>query len=183
MYNTLMESDDPALVVECLNGYRSKEPMPTNLGAYTIPLGVIDILRPGKDLTMVSYGSTLKLCQVACERLAAMEIDVELIDVQTLLPFDLDHQISASIKRTNRVIFIDEDVPGGTSAYMLDQVINKQDAFFELDSEPRTLSAQPHLPAYGSDGDYFSKPSIEDIVEAAYQLMHESHPARYPRLI
>ena len=183
MYNTLMESDDPALVVECLNGYRAKEPMPTNLGDFRVPLGIVEVLRSGADLTMVSYGSTLKLCQVACEKLAAMEIEVELIDVQTLIPFDLDHRISDSIRRTNRVLFVDEDVAGGTTAYMLDQVINKQGAFFDLDSEPMTLSAQPHLPAYGSDGDYFSKPSIEDIVETAYQLMHESHPARYPSLV
>ena len=182
MYNTLLEAEEPAIVIECLNGYRTKEPLPNNLGDFRVPLGQAEVLRAGQDITVVSYGSTLKLCQVAAERLAELDIDVELIDVQTLLPFDLSHEIGASIARTHKVLFVDEDVPGGASAYMLDQVMSQEGVFFELDSPPQTLSAQPHLPAYGSDGDYFSKPSIEDIVEAVYRQMYENHPERYPRL-
>ena len=176
-----MESDDPALVVECLNGYRSKELMPTNLGEFKIPLGEVEVLRTGTDLTLVSYGSTLKLCQIACERLATMDIEVELIDVQTLLPFDLGHQISASIKRTNRVLFVDEDVPGGASAYILQQILENQQAFQYLDAPPCTLTAKAHRPAYGSDGDYFSKPNAEDITDMVYSMMHDYAPDQYPR--
>ena len=182
MYNTLLAAEDPALVVECLNAYRSKEVLPQNLGEFTVPLGEVEILQSGKDLTIVSYGSTLNLCIQALPQLQALGIDVELIDVQTLLPFDLTHQITHSIRKTNRVLFIDEDVPGGASAYMMDQVINKQEAFFDLDAQPITLSAQPHLPAYGSDGNYFSKPNIEDILETAYEIMHESDPKAYPKI-
>lgn len=182
MYNTLLESDDPALVVECLNGYRSKEPLPTNLGEFRVPVGKVEVTREGADLTIVSYGSTFKLCEGAAQDLTKLGVDVELVDVQTLLPFDLDHGILESVKKTNRLLIVDEDVPGGASAYILDQVLNKQGGFQFLDSAPTTLTAKPHLPAYGTDGDYFSKPGIEDITEAAYALMHEFDPQNYPEL-
>ena len=182
MYNTLLESDDPALVVECLNGYRSKEPLPTNLGDFRTPIGKVEVVREGTDLTIVSYGSTFNLCLAAAERLTELEIDVELVDVRTLLPFDLDQGIAASLSKTNRLLIVDEDVPGGASAFILDQVLNKQGGYQWLDSAPVTLTAQPHLPAYSTDGDYFSKPSIEDITEAAYTVMHESDPRAYPAL-
>ena len=182
MYNTLLESDDPALVVECLNGYRSKEPLPTNMGDFRTPIGKAEVVREGADLTIVSYGSTFNLCMAAAERLAELDIDVELVDVRTLLPFDLDHGIAASLGKTNRLLIVDEDVPGGASAFILDQVLNKQGGYQLLDSAPVTLAAQPHLPAYSTDGDYFSKPSIEDITEAAYAIMQENDPGAYPEL-
>lgn len=182
MYNLLLEADEPALVVECLNGYRSKEAMPSNLGEFKVALGRPEVVKQGSDITIVSYGSTFNLCVQAAKELEALDIDVELVDVQTLLPFDLEHSISKSIAKTNRVIFIDEDVPGGASAFMLDQVINKQGAWRYLDSQPQTLSAKPHLPAYGTDGDYFSKPSVDDIVEAVYAMMAEANPSAYPSI-
>ncbi|TVR38317.1 MAG: transketolase [Cryomorphaceae bacterium] len=182
MYNTLLQSDEPALVVEPLNGYRSKETLPNNLGDFTLPLGIPEITRAGNDLTIVSYGSTFNLCTRAAGQLEELGIDVELVDVRTLLPFDVNHLISDSIRKTNRVLFVDEDVPGGATAYMLDQVVNGQKAYYHLDSEPRTLSAKAHRPAYGSDGDYFSKPSVDDIVEAAYDIMHEADPATFPAI-
>lgn len=182
MYNTLLKSDEPALVVECLNGYRSKEALPTNIGEFCVPLGVPEVVREGSDLTIVSYGSTFNLCVQAAEELAALGIDVELIDVQTLLPFDVDHSIVESLAKTNRVLFVDEDVPGGASAFMLDQVVNKQGGYFHLDSQPRTLTAKPHLPAYSTDGDYFSKPSVGDIVDEVYGIMHEGDPSKYPAI-
>lgn len=182
MYNTLLQSDDPALVVEPLNGYRSKELMPNNLGAFTVPLGIPEIVRTGNDLTIVSYGSTFNHCIKAAEQLAETGIEVELIDVRTLLPFDINHMIVDSLKKTNRILFVDEDVPGGATAYMLDHVINQQKGYYHLDSEPRTLTAKAHRPAYGSDGDYFSKPSIDDIVEAAYNIMQEANPEQFPSL-
>lgn len=182
MYNTLLASDEPALVVECLNGYRSKEPIPTNLGEFRVPLGLAEVTQEGEDLTIISYGSTFNLCQVAAKQLAEVGISVELVDVQTLLPFDTEQICAASVAKTNRVLFVDEDVPGGGSAYLLDQVVNKQGAYFKLDSQPRTLTAKPHLPAYGTDGDYFSKPSVEDIFETVYDMMHEADPVQYPAL-
>jgi 2-oxoisovalerate dehydrogenase E1 component len=182
MYNTLLASDEPALVVECLNGYRSKEPMPTNLGEFRVPLGLAEVTQEGEDLTIISYGSTFNLCQIAAKQLAEVGISVELVDVQTLLPFDTEHICAASVAKTNRVLFVDEDVPGGASAYLLDQVMNQQGAYFHLDSQPRTLASKPHLPAYGTDGDYFSKPSVEDIFEAVYEMMHEADPAQFPAL-
>lgn len=182
MYNTLLESDEPALVIECLNGYRSKEAKPTNLGEFKIPLGHVDVTKEGSDLTIVSYGSTFNLCNEAAKELAELGINVELADVQTLLPFDLDHSLVESVKKTNRLLVVDEDVPGGASAFILDQILNKQGGYFHLDSQPRTLTAKPHLPAYGTDGDYFSKPSVDDIVEAAYGLMSEADPGTYPAL-
>ena len=182
MYNTLLRAEEPALVIECLNGYRKKELMPSNCGEYTVPLGKPEITRTGTDLTILSYGSTFNICTEAAERLSDLGIEVELVDVQTLLPFDIDSLTANSVSRTNRLLIVDEDVPGGASAFLLDQVINKQGAWKFLDSAPRTLTAKPHLPAYTSDGDYFSKPSLEDIVEEAYSYMSETDPLRYPTL-
>ena len=182
MYNTLLEAEEPALVVECLNGYRKKEPLPNNIGAFRVPLGVTETLREGNDLTMLSYGSTLHLAEEACGRLAELGIEVELIDAQTLLPFDLEGAVAKSVEKTNRLLVVDEDVSGGASAYLLDEVLNRQGAWRFLDGQAKTLAAKPHLPAYGSDGDYFSKPSVEDIVEAAYNVLREVDPSSYPSL-
>lgn len=182
MYNTLLQADEPAIVVECLNGYRTKERVPDNLGEYTIPIGEAEVVKEGSDLTIVSYGSTFNLCTIAVQQLADQGIDVELVDARTLLPFDNTGICAKSVEKTNRLLIVDEDVPGGASAYLLDQIINKQGAFKWLDSEPKTLTAKAHLPAYGTDGDYFSKPSIEDIFDAAYSMMSESNPAKYPAI-
>ncbi len=183
MYNTLMESDEPALVIEPLNGYRTKERIPSNLGEFKIALGQPDIVQEGEHLTMVSYGSTFNLCTEAAKLLQQSGIQVELIDVQTLLPFDVDHIISSSLKKTSRLMIVDEDVSSGATAFILDQVLVKQKAYYLLDSEPVTLSAQDHRPAYSTDGDYFSKPNVDDIFDAAYELMHEANPNNYPRLM
>ncbi|WP_299114194.1 alpha-ketoacid dehydrogenase subunit alpha/beta [uncultured Winogradskyella sp.] len=181
-YNTLLESDEPALIVECLNGYRLKEKMPSNIGTFRTPIGVVETIKEGDDITLVSYGSTLRLVEQAAKELLEVGINAEIIDVQSLLPFDLNHDIVKSISKTNRVMVIDEDVKGGASAYILDQILNEQNAFQYLDSQPKTLAAKPHRPAYGSDGDYFSKPSIEDIFEAVYDIMHEMSPIDFPKL-
>lgn len=181
-YNTLLQGDDPALVVECLNGYRLKEKMPENLSEIKTPLGVVETLKSGTDITLVSYGSTLRIVQETAKELLSVGIDAEVIDVQSLLPFDLNHDIVKSIAKTNRVMIIDEDVPGGASAYILNEVINTQNAYQYLDSQPKTLTAKAHRPAYGNDGDYFSKPSAEDIFEAVYAVMHEVNPQDYPKL-
>ena len=173
MYNTLLQSDDPAIVIECLNGYRSKEKLPSNLGEFTVPIGVPEVVREGNDLTLVSYGSTFNLCNVAADRLAELGINVEMIDVRTLLPFDLGHTIVESVKKTNRLLVVDEDVPGGASAYILQQILEVQGGYRYLDSTPSTLTAKAHRPAYGSDGDYFSKPSVEDVVEKVMGMMRE----------
>jgi pyruvate/2-oxoglutarate/acetoin dehydrogenase E1 component len=165
-----------------LNGYRKKEKMPSNIGAFRVPLGVPEIVREGTDLTIVSYGSTFNLCMEAAQILAESGIDAEVIDVQTLLPFDINHMIAESLQKTNRLLIVDEDVPGGASAYILDKILNEQKGFYFLDSEPVTLAAKEHRPAYGSDGDYFSKPSVEDIFERAYAMMHEVDPESYPAL-
>ena len=182
MYNTLLRAEEPALVIECLNGYRKKELMPSNCGEFTVPLGKPEITRTGADLTILSYGSTFNICTEAAQRLSDLGIEVELVDAQTLLPFDIDSLTASSVSKTSRLLIVDEDVPGGASAFLLDQVLNKQGAWKFLDSAPRTLTAKPHLPAYTSDGDYFSKPSLEDIVEEAYSYMNESDPLRYPTL-
>ena len=181
-YNTLMAADEPALVVEPLNGYRSKEPMPTNLGEFREPLGMPEIVKEGSDLTLVSYGSTFNLCEVAAQQLTALGISVELIDVQTLLPFDIEHSIADSLEKTNRLLIVDEDVSSGAVAYMLDKILVEQKGYYHLDSAPETLTSKDHRPAYGSDGDYFSKPSIEDIVEKAYSIMQEADPEAFPAL-
>jgi pyruvate/2-oxoglutarate/acetoin dehydrogenase E1 component/TPP-dependent pyruvate/acetoin dehydrogenase alpha subunit len=173
MYNTLLQSDEPAVVIECLNGYRLKEHLPTNLGSFTVPLGRPEILRSGTDATVVSYGSTLRIVTDAATELERFGISIEVIDVQTLLPFDLDGACVASLKRTNRLLVVDEDVPGGAAAYLMQQILEEQGGYQHLDAAPRTLTAKAHRPAYGSDGDYFSKPSSEDVVEAVLGLVAE----------
>ncbi|PHK36967.1 transketolase, partial [Nostoc linckia z16] len=181
-YNTLMETDEPALVVECLNGYRLKEKMPSNMGDFKTPIGVVETIKEGKDITLVSYGSTLRVVEQAAKELLEAGIDAEIIDVQSLLPFDINHDIVKSVAKTNRLLVIDEDVPGGASAYILQQVIDVQDGYRYLDSKPEAMSAKAHRPAYGTDGDYFSKPSAEDIYEKVYEIMHEAKPDLYPAL-
>jgi 2-oxoisovalerate dehydrogenase E1 component len=182
MYNTLLKSDEPALVVECLNGYRNKEKMPKNIGSFTVPLGVPETLKFGEDVTLVTYGSNCRLALQAAELLAEVGIQVELIDIQTLLPFDIHHRIVDSLKSTNRLVILDEDVPGGASAYILQQILEQQNGYQYLDSKPVTITAKAHRPAYSSDGDYFSKPSVDDIYAEIYQLMHEVNPSKWPAL-
>ena len=181
-YNTLLETDEPALVIECLNGYRLKEKMPTNLGEFKTPIGVVETIKEGKDITLVGYGSTLRLVEQAAKELLEIGIDCEIIDIQSLLPFDINHDISKSLAKTNRLLIIDEDVPGGASAYLLQQIVEVQNGYQFLDSKPETLAAKAHRPAYGTDGDYFSKPSIEDIFEKVYNIMNEVNPSAYPKL-
>ena len=181
-YNTLMEADEPALIVECLNGYRLKEKMPSNLGEFKTPIGEVETIKEGKDITLVSYGSTLRLVEQAAKELLEVGIDCEIIDVQSLLPFDINHDIAKSIAKTNRLLVIDEDVPGGASAFILQQIVDEQSGYQFLDSKPETLASQPHRPAYGTDGDYFSKPSVEDIYEKVYGIMNEVNPSQYPSL-
>jgi pyruvate/2-oxoglutarate/acetoin dehydrogenase E1 component len=182
MYNTLLQSDEPALVIECLNGYRLKERLPDNLASFTVPLGIPEVLKAGEDITLVTYGSCVRIAEEAIALLEETGIFVELIDVQTLLPFDIHHSIIESIKKTNRIVFLDEDVPGGASAYMFQQVFENQSAFRWLDSEPRTITAQPHRVPYGSDGDYFSKPNAEQVFEVIYGIMSEVDPDSFPEL-
>ena len=181
-YNILLESDEPALVVEPLNGYRTKEKFPKNIGEFNEPLGIPEIVKEGKDITLVSYGSTFNLCVIAEKSLEQLGISVELIDVQTLIPFDTNHIIKKSIEKTNRLIIVDEDVSSGATAYILDKIMVEQNAFFNLDSAPVTLSAKDHRPAYGTDGDYFSKPNIDDIIEKVYEIMNETDPSSFPSL-
>ena len=182
-YNTLLEGNQPAIVVECLNGYRLKEPMPTNLAEFKTPIGVVETLREGKDITVVSYGSTLRIvCEVADE-LASMGIDIEIIDAQSLAPFDVHHDIVKSIQKTNRLLVVDEDMPGATSAYILQKIVEEQNAYQYLDSAPQTLAAGEHRPAYATDGDYFSKPNADSIIEKIYSIMHEANPEKYPTLL
>jgi pyruvate/2-oxoglutarate/acetoin dehydrogenase E1 component/TPP-dependent pyruvate/acetoin dehydrogenase alpha subunit len=181
-YNTLLQADEPALVIEPLNGYRTKERMPINFGSFTEALGMPEIVKEGKDITLVSYGSTFNLCEVAAQQLENMGISVELIDVQTLLPFDIEHMISDSLSKTNRLLIVDEDVSSGATGFMLDKILVEQKGYYHLDSAPETLSSKDHRPAYGSDGDYFSKPSIDDIIEKVYAMMHEADPATFPSL-
>lgn len=183
MYNTLLRADEPALVVECLNGYRIKEKLPANIGEFTVPFGKPDVLRYGEDITLVTYGSCCRIAQEACDLLAEHGIRVELIDVQTLLPFDINHSIVESLKSTNRIVFLDEDVPGGATSYMMQQVLETQGGYQYLDSKPVTITANEHRPAYGSDGDYFSKPSVDTVFSTLYQMMHESNPAKWPSLL
>ena len=181
-YNTLLEGDEPALVIESLNGYRLKEDKPSNLGDFRLPVGQVEVLREGEDITLVSYGSTLRLVEAAAQELAHYDIDAEVIDIQSLLPFDRAHDIKKSLTKTNRLLIIDEDVPGGASAYILQQLLDEQDVFPLLDSTPTTLTAKAHRPAYGSDGDYFSKPSLDDIVEKVYAIFQEVDPKHFPAL-
>ncbi len=181
-YNTLLECDEPALVVECLNGYRLKEKTPLNYGEFKTPIGVVETIKEGSDITLVSYGSTLRLVETAAKELLEIGIDCEIIDIQSLLPFDVNHDIVKSIAKTNRLLIIDEDVPGGASAYILQHIIENENGYNHLDSKPQTLTAKAHRPAYGTDGDYFSKPSIEDIFEKVYGMMNEVNPSKFPVL-
>lgn len=181
-YNTMLQSDEPAVIVECLNGYRLKEKQPDNLGEFTVPVGKIEITKEGKDVTLVTYGSTWRIVMEAALELEKVGISAEVIDVQSLIPFDLTHEIAESVKKTNRLVVIDEDVEGGTSAFILQQILEKQKAFRFLDSDPLTISAENHRPAYASDGDYFSKPSADDMVEKIYALFNESNPQKFPKI-
>ncbi|MDF0720628.1 thiamine pyrophosphate-dependent enzyme [Kaistella sp. PBT33-4] len=181
-YNTMLQSDEPAVIVECLNGYRLKEKQPENLGEFTVPVGKIEVTKEGSDVTLVTYGSTWRLVMEAAEELEKVGISAEVIDVQSLIPFDLSHEIADSVKKTNRLVVIDEDVEGGTSAFIMQQVMEKQKAFRYLDADPLTICAENHRPAYASDGDYFSKPSVDDMVEKIYSMFHESNPAKFPGL-
>ncbi len=182
MYNTLFRADDPALVIEVLNGYRLREAVPENLAEFTVPLGTPEVIIPGTDVTVVTYGACVRVAEEAAKILEAEGISIELVDVQTLLPFDLNHVIGASVEKTNAVLFFDEDVPGGASAYMMQQVLEKQSAYDCLDAAPRTLTAKPQRAAYGSDGDYWCKPSVEDLVEAVYDILRERNPTRFKPL-
>lgn len=181
-YNTMLQSDDPALIIECLNGYRLKERIPLNIGEFTIPLGVPEVLRTGTDVTVVTYGSMCRIIMEAAEQLESAGISCEVIDVQTLLPFDRHHSIVESLKKTNRIVFADEDVPGGATAFMLQKVLEEQGGYYYLDSKPVTISGKEHRPAYSSDGDYFSKPNTEEVFDKIHALMHEVYPQKYPAL-
>jgi len=181
-YNTLLESDEPALLIECLNGYRLKEKMPANFGEFRTPIGVIETIKSGIDITLVSYGSTLRIVEDAAKELLQVGIDAEIIDVQTLLPLDIKHELVKSVSKTNRLLIIDEDVPGGASAYILQKILDEQNGYQHLDSKPQTLTAKQHRPPYGTNGDYFSKPQVEDVFEKVYEIMHESNPNKYPKL-
>ncbi|MGB6082919.1 alpha-ketoacid dehydrogenase subunit alpha/beta [Moheibacter sp.] len=181
-YNTLLQCDEPAIVVESLNGYRLKEKMPTNLGEFTTPIGEVEITKEGSDVTLVTYGSTWRIVTEAAKELAQLGIDAEVIDIQSLLPFDIKHEIVESLKKTNRLVVIDEDVPGSASAFILQQILEEQDGYHHLDSKPLTITAKPHRPAYATDGDYFSKPSVDDIVEKVYELFREAKPNEFPEL-
>ena len=182
MYNTLLQGDEPALVIECLNGYRLKEKMPNNVAEFKVPIGKAELLREGSDVTVVSYGSTLRIVQEAALELEKVGISIEIIDAQCLQPFDRDQISALSLQKTNRLLVVDEDFPGGASAYLTHEILEKQGGYYFLDSKPKTLSAKAHRPPYGSDGDYFTKPAVDDVVEAAYQIMSDSNPKKYPPL-
>ncbi|MGU3376489.1 alpha-ketoacid dehydrogenase subunit alpha/beta [Chryseobacterium sp. M5A1_1a] len=181
-YNTMLQADEPAIIVECLNGYRLKEKQPDNLGEFTVPVGKIEVTKEGKDVTLVTYGSTWRVVTEAANELEKLGISAEVIDIQSLIPFDLSHEIAESVKKTNRLVVIDEDVEGGTTGFILQQILEKQKAFRYLDSDPLTISANDHRPAYASDGDYFSKPSTDDMVEKIYALFNETNPQKYPAI-
>ena len=181
-YNTLLKSDEPAILIENLNGYRLKERVPSNLGEFTTPIGVVETIKEGSDVTVVSYGSTLRLVEEASKDLSAIGIDVEIIDAQCLMPFDIKHEVINSIKKTNRLVIVDEDIPGGASAYLFENIVNKQNGYLYLDSKPTTITAKSHRPAYGTDGDYFSKPSVNDIFEGIYAVMTEAYPRKFKSL-
>lgn len=181
-YNTLMQADEPAIVVESLNGYRLKEPIPTNIGDFTTPIGEVEVTKEGKDITLLTYGSTWRIVMEAAKELEQLGISAEVIDAQSLLPFDIKGDVAKSLAKTNRLLIIDEDVPGGASAFLLQEIIEKQGGYFNLDSAPTTLTAKAHRPAYATDGDYFSKPSVDDMVEKVYEIMHEAKPNQFPAL-
>ena len=178
-YNTLLESDDPAIVVECLNGYRLKEKLPSNLSQIRTPIGIPEITQSGTDITIVTYGSTWRIVNAAAKELQKIGISCEVIDVQSLLPFDVNHKIVESIAKTNKVLFVDEDVSSGATAYMMQKVVEEQKAYFHLDCQPQTLSAKDHRPAYGEDGDYFSKPNSDDVFDKVYSIMNEYNPSKF----
>jgi pyruvate/2-oxoglutarate/acetoin dehydrogenase E1 component len=182
MYNTLLRGDEPALVIEVLNGYRLKEKLPANVGEFTVPLGKAEIIKEGTDVTVISYGSTLRIVTEAAVELDKMGIHIEVIDPQTLYPFDTDNICGNSLQKTNKLLVIDEDLPGGGSAYILQKVIEAQNGYYYLDAQPKTLSGAEHRPPYGSDGDYFSKPSVDDVIEAVYSMMNEANPGKYPAI-
>jgi pyruvate/2-oxoglutarate/acetoin dehydrogenase E1 component len=179
-YNLFLQSDDPALIIEPLNGYRLKEKLPANIGEFTTPVGIPDIIEKGFDVTIVTYGSCVRIAQDAVKQLREFSISCELIDVQTLLPFDIHHSIVESLKKTNKIVFFDEDVPGGATAYMMQKVIEEQKGYYYLDAEPRTLTAREHRAAYSTDGDYFSNPNAEDVFDLVYSMMHDINPTKYP---
>jgi pyruvate/2-oxoglutarate/acetoin dehydrogenase E1 component len=179
-YNTLLKADEPAVVVEVLNGYRVKERLPDNISQFTVPLGVPEVIREGRDVTLVTYGACCRIALDAAQKLSKAGIEVEVSDVQSLLPFDIHGRIVESLKKTNRILFLDEDVPGAATAYMMQAVLEKQGGYYHLDSEPRTLSGKAHRPAYGSDGDYWSKPNAETVFDTVYEMMHEVDPKRSP---
>ena len=179
-YNTLLSGDQPAIVIECLNGYRTKEKLPTNLGEFNTPIGKTETIMFGEDITVVSYGSTLNLIEKACNELKKHGISCEIIDCQSLIPFDITHDIKKSIQKTNRLLIIDEDCSGSASAYILDKLINEQEIFEYLDNKPYCLTAKNHRTAYGTDGDYFSKPSIDDIFDFIYKIMNDTNPTNFP---
>ncbi len=181
-YNLFLESDDPALIIEPLNGYRLREKMPANIGEFKTPVGVPEILQQGNDVTVVTYGSCVRIAEDAVNQLKGFDISVELIDVQTLLPFDINHTIVESLKKTSKILFFDEDVPGGATAFMMQKVLEEQGGYYHLDSEPRTVTAKDHRAAYSTDGDYFSNPNAEDVFEAVYNMMHESNTEKYPKI-
>jgi 2-oxoisovalerate dehydrogenase E1 component len=181
-YNTMLQSDDPALIIEPLNGYRLKEVLPDNIGEYTVPIGKPDVLREGDDVTLVTYGSCVRIAEDAAEQLRDYGISLELIDVQTLLPFDIDHTIVKSLKKTNKIVFFDEDVPGGATAFMMQKVLEEQNGYLYLDANPGTVTAKNHRAAYSTDGDYFSNPNAEDVFDAVYEIMHQYNPSRFPDL-
>lgn len=182
-YNTLLETDEPGLIIENLNGYRLKEKLPNNLGELRTPIGVVETVKEGTDITLVSYGSTLRIVEEAAKELQQVDIHVEIIDIQTILPLDIHHDIVKSVEKTNRLLVIDEDVPGGAASYILNEIVENQGGYQYLDSKPQTLTAKAHRPPYGTDGDYFTKPSVEDVFEKVYEIMHESNPAKFPKLI
>jgi pyruvate/2-oxoglutarate/acetoin dehydrogenase E1 component len=182
MYNVLLRGDEPALVIESLNGYRLKEKLPVNVGEFTVQLGKAEMLKKGNDMTVISYGSTLRIVLEAAKELEKMDIHIEVIDPQTLQPFDTENICGASLKKTNKLLIVDEDVPGAASAYILQKIIENQKGYYSLDAQPKTLCAKEHRPPYGSDGDYFSKPSLDDIIEAVYSLMNETDPHKYPAI-
>ena len=182
MYNTLLRGDEPALVIECLNGYRLKEKLPDNVGEFRVELGKAEIIREGKDITVISYGSTLRIVEEAAEELEKLGIDIEIVDPQTFLPFDLGNLCAESLSKTNKLLVVGEDVPGGSSAFIMQQVLERQNGYRFLDGQPHTLTAKPHRTPYGSDGDYFSKPSVDDVVEIVYAMMNDSFPEKFPKL-
>jgi pyruvate/2-oxoglutarate/acetoin dehydrogenase E1 component len=182
MYATMLQSDDPAIIIECLNGYRLKEALPQNIGTFTVPIGVPEIIKEGTDVTLVTYGSCVRIAELACQELEKHGISVELIDLQTLLPFDIHQMIRKSLEKTNTLVVLDEDVPGGASSFILQQILENQNGYHLLDAAPLTITAQEHRPPYGSDGDYFSKPNAEEVFEKIYNLVREGNPSKFPAL-